>query len=145
MSEKIYDELEEYLSDKGFRNFRTEVRPIPGAECDFVADKPTPEGQFIRRYVFELKERDFDKVVAQAGIRSNICDYIYIVMVNTNLPYFCYKFGEHFETLTERGVGVLYFWRGEFFKILDPNLQETRENLPKFKQKIWDEQGDGSE
>ncbi len=129
MSEKIYDELKLYLRSQGFLDeFHTEVYKFYQIETDFLALKPTEKNRFIRKYIFELKEKNFDKVVKQASDRRDFCDYIYIVMVNTNFSYFTRKLGQYHDELRGKGIGVLYFNKdlmkdNNFFKVMYPNLQ----------------------
>ena len=130
MSEKIYDELRSYLEDQGFQEFQTEVYLTGLLECDFLALKPTPKETKIRRYAFELKEKDFDKVVSQASKRRMVADYVSIVMVNTDFSYFMYKFAQYYRTLMDKGIGLIYYNEkliedANFFRIREPRFTDN--------------------
>ncbi len=133
MSEKIYDELKQYLKYRRFiSEFHTEVHNLYRTEIDFMALKPTKRKEYTRKYIFELKEKDFDKVVKQADERRVFCDYIYIVLVRMRFPRFTYKLSEYLDELREKGIGVLYFNEdlmkdSNFFEIVHPNWQGRKD------------------
>lgn len=127
MSEKIYKKLAGFLDSEmpgEFFGFRAEVYFRQIWETDFVCLRKTPGGK-IRKYIFELKEKDFNKVLQQVEVRKQFADYIYIVMVNDSLGHFCYKVGEKFDEIRDEGIGVIYFHDKEFHRVVNPKFQNN--------------------
>ena len=128
MTEKIYRELTEYLLPRGFKNFQQE-QMINGLEVDFICENTTPMKQEIRKHLFELKECDFDKVLAQSIRRKHLANCVYIVIVNMPIGFFCYKMGQHFNTIKDSGIGVLYYFQGQFHEVVRRKVCQTSKDV----------------
>ena len=101
----------EIAHDLRFVSYNRHMR-IDGRECDVVAIFETAEGKYLRLIGFELKDKNFDKVVAQALERRKLFDYMYIVtglsakeLLRAVLNY--RYFAELVNSLKQEGIGII--------------------------------------